>query len=49
MSIATGISLNEPWARAAIADAAAVTLLNPGSQLTQVGLFMAVDVDRVLP
>ena len=55
MSIAAEISSNETWARAAIAEASGVTLLNVGSHphtwlislLNQVGLFMA--VDRVLP
>ena len=53
MRIATGISSNERLARAAIANAPAVTLLNVASRgliplrLNLIGLFMA--VDRVFP
>jgi hypothetical protein len=53
MGIVTGISSNEPWARAAIADAVRVMnvgspahLANPAST-EAVGLFIT--VDRVLP
>ena len=53
MGIVTGISSNEPWARAAIADAVRVLnvgspahLANPAST-EAVGLFIT--VDRVLP
>ena len=53
MRIATGISSSERLARAAIANAPAVILLNVASRgliplrLNQVGLFVA--VNRVLP